>query len=327
MKNTRIYSIIILLSLITAIACETDITVDLPEPEDKLIVEGRIDQGGKARVFLSSNIGYFEPVSIPEISESTDISQYVSFLEESMGLIYDSTIVITVNNGQIIDSLKPSFIPEFPYFGYRGSEIVGEEGQNYRLDIAYKDKKYWAETYIPQAVQIDSVWYTFAQDNDTLGFLHFLFQDPVNVRNFYSMELQTVGEHTSYFPPYFGSFAFDDAGLDGDTIRYTPLTKAYDGNDFFQAEFEEEGDFENAVYHKFGSTVNLKLSSIDKQLFVFWMSFFKHLGTAGNPFTNPATLDSNIMGDKADGYWGGYGFEIKTVTIDSSLVVNEQNNN
>jgi len=325
MRNFAKYIILIAITAASFISCETDIKVDLPTPQYKLVVEGRIDQRNPGIIFLSQNIGYFEPVNIPEIDTNANIDDYVAYLEESMGLIYDSTILITVTDGISTDTLTPSFIPQFPYFGYRGSDITGESGNTYRLDIQDGDKTYWAETSIPEPVEIDSVWYTFENDSNTLGFLHFLFEDPQNVRNFYAIELMTVGEHLSYLPPYFGSFVLDDKGFDGDTIRYTPLTKAYDGNDFFQSASgdgndDQENSFENNVYHKFGSTVNIKLSSIDKTLFIFWMSFTKHLGTAGNPFTNPATLDSNISGDNAKGYWGGYGFKIKTVNIDSSLV-------
>lgn len=323
MKRTHTYQHImtIIVAILFIWGCETDITVDLPTPEEKLIVEGKIEKDEPAMVFLSRNRGYFEPVEIAEVSDSLVMSDYISMLEESMGLIYDSSLLITVSKGALTDTLTAGFtMTKFPYFGYFGNKITGNPGSTYSLEIHYKNNTYWSKTSIPPPVAIDSIWFTYKQDNDTLGFLHFLFEDPDNYRNFYALELKTVGEHYGYFSPYYGSHVFDDEGLNGDTIRYTPLTKAYDSNDFFQQEFENDTAWNEAVYHKFGDEVNIKLSSIDKPLFMFWMSFYKHLGTAGNPFTNPATLKSNISGGNADGYWGGYGSSITNITIDSTLV-------
>jgi hemin uptake protein HemP len=318
----------IILVSIFILSCETDITVDLPSPEEKLIVQGKIETGEKPFIFLSRNIGYFEPVNIPEFDESSDITELIKALENSMGLIYDSTVVMTVTDGNNhIDTLIPTIdIFQFPIFGYQAKNMIGQDGQSYRLDITYNGKDFWAETTIPQAVPIDSVWFEFLEENDTIGTLGFHILDPKNTRNFYTIESLVVNEQMSYNPPYIGSFILDDEGFDGDTIKYSPLLKSYNGNDFFDSSVEVETqeeyelDFNRKAYFDFGSTVSLKLSSIDVASYVFWTSFYVHLGTAGNPFTNPASLKSNIVGDNCDGIWAGYGTDIKTVTIDNSLV-------
>ncbi|MDA3911280.1 MAG: DUF4249 family protein [Bacteroidales bacterium] len=321
MKTTLKIFAIILVSIFI-FSCETDITVDLPTPEEKLIVQGKIETGENPFIFLSRNIGYFEPVNIPELDDSSDIQEIIQALENSMGLIYDSTIVMTVTDGSnFVDTLIPTInFFEFPNFGYQARNIVGQEGQSYRLDIQYKGKDYWSETIIPEAVSIDSIWFDFNEDNDTLGTLGFLYMDPAGIRNFYTIETLVVDEQFAYNPPYYGSYIFDDEQLDGDTIRYFPLLKSYDGNDFFQTNSEGQNDFNQKAFYEFGSTVNIKLSSVDVATFIFWTSFIKHLNTAGNPFTNPASLKSNIVGDNCDGIWAGYGANIKTVTIDNSLV-------
>jgi len=318
----HIQIIILSIIIITFFSCETDITVDLPTPEEKLIVQGKIESGEKPFVFLSRNIGYFEPVNIPELDENSDIDEIINALENSMGLIYDSTIVMTVTDeNNFIDTLIPTInFFEFPNFGYQAKNIIGQEGQSYRLDIQYNGKSFWAETSIPQAVAIDSIWFDFNKESDTLGTLGFLFMDPGGIRNFYTIETLVVDEQFTYNPPYFGSYIFDDEQLDGDTIKYYPLLKGYDGNDFFQTNAEGQDDFNQKAYYKFGNTVNLKLCTVDVASFIFWTSFTIHLNTAGNPFTNPASLKSNIVGDNCDGIWAGYGASIETVTIDSTLI-------
>ncbi len=312
-------SIIVILLMIS---CETDITVDLPTPDEKLIVQGKVETGEHPFVFLSRNIGYFEPVNIPQLNEDSDLQEIITALESSIGIIYDSTIVMTITSFDgSIDTLIPTINPfEFPNFGYQARNIIGQEGQSYRLDITYKGENFWAETNIPEVVPIDSVWFNFNENNDTLGTLGFLFLDPSGIRNFYTIETMVAGEQFAYNPPYFGSYNFDDEQLDGDTIRYYPLLKSYEGNDFFESNTNGDNEFNEKAFYKFGNTVNIKLSTIDINTFIFWTSFTIHLNTAGNPFTNPASLKSNIVGDNCDGIWAGYGADIKTVTIDSSLV-------
>jgi hypothetical protein len=315
-------SILSILVSVLFFACETDITVDLPTADEKLIVQGKIENNEKAFVFLSKNIGYFDPVNIPELTEDSDIQDIISALETSVGLIYDSTLLMTITNGNITDTLLPSInFTSFPYFGYQSKAMKGQIGNSYRLDINYNGNNFWSETTIPQPIPIDSVWFNFNENNDTIGTLALLFRDPKNIRNFYTLETQVQEEQIGYYPPYFGSFVFDDAELDGDTIRYYPILKGYDGNDFFETSTEDNDDFSAKAFYRFGSTVNIKMSSIDVASFVFWMSYFKHLGTAGNPFTNPATLKTNINGENCDGIWAGYGAEILTVQIDSSLLI------
>ena len=51
-------------------ACEKDITVDLPEAEPKVIVEGYIAAGEPAYVFLSRLTSFFEPTDSLALLES-----------------------------------------------------------------------------------------------------------------------------------------------------------------------------------------------------------------------------------------------------------------
>lgn len=312
--KTKYLSLTIISALcILLFSCETDITVDLPKAQEKIIVEGFIENNIRARVFLSKNASYFDVV------DSTSLSDI---------LIYDSLTLVTVTNRNIIDTLTPGFFPKYPYYAYTGTnKMIGQIGESYRLDITYQGNHIWAETTIPEAVNIDSVWFEYYEESDIYGTLGFSFIDPANVRNYYSLELYTSDEQSWFFPPYYGTSVFDDNLLDGDTINYSPLLKGYDSNDYFQEDIEEEEPEEEEIntdaYHKFGSTVNLKLSSINIEHYVFWTSYNRHLSTTGNPFTNPASIQSNINGENCEGIWGGYGSNILTVKIDESLLIPE----
>ncbi len=326
--SKHIITALIVSIVVLNIACETDITVDLPKPEEKLIVQGRIENGLRPFVFLSRNTGYFDPVEIPTLDENSNLDEIQHAMTNSLGIIYDSTVLITVSDGNLKDTLSPAInIFKFPYFGYQAKTLVGEFGKNYRLEITYKNNSYWATTNIPYPVDIDSVWFEFAPNNDTCGSLGFLVYDNPNARNFYYVESQVLTEQVDFHKPYLSTNIFDDEFTNNDTIYFIPLLRGYDENDFLtpidyseQTFDEQDIEFIETAYYDVGETVNIKLSSIDKDSFLFWMSFYKHLSTASNPFTNPASLRSNIHGENCEGIWAGYGASVKTVEINESLI-------
>ncbi len=63
-----------------------------------------------------------------------------------------------------------------------------------------------------------------------------------------------------------------------------------------------------------GDTLTLKWCSIDKKVYDFWKSFVYASNVAGNPFSTPINLKTNIS-NGALGVWAGYG------TVYSTLVV------
>ena len=52
----------IFLFLIIFISCQEEITLDLPQAVEKLVVEGTIENGFPPYVILSKNQGYFDPI-------------------------------------------------------------------------------------------------------------------------------------------------------------------------------------------------------------------------------------------------------------------------
>ena len=62
-------------------------------------------------------------------------------------------------------------------------------------------------------------------------------------------------------------------------------------------------------------TIVIKFCTIDLPHFNFWESFEIAAFNEGNPFSAPATINSNIQGGGI-GVWGGYG-----VTYDTLIAV------
>lgn len=327
-----IYISAIIISFLTILSCETDITIELPEPQNKLVVEGFIESNNNPYVFLTRNSGYFDPVDSTSlykmlILDSTTIPmlQLIGFSDSEIEMFeFAEELVITVTELQtnIIDTLKPTVIPYFPFFGYEGNLITGTNNYSYKLDILYNGKEYYSTTSIPEPVPIDSIW--FNSDPlyaDTLGTIGIRFIDPPQIGNFYAMHNMVEGEHFTFLKPYFGMDLLDDRYLNGDTINWSAITKAKANNDFFEGEFDPEADWWIEGLFSLNSIVKIRLSSIDSEHFRFWNSLSRHLSTDGNPFVNPASVVSNLHEENVLGIWGGYGTSIERVHITDSATI------
>src|SRR5438128_2175171 len=89
--NTSSLSVIILLAFIIT-ACQKEITIDLPQPKEKIVVEGHVEQGQKPYVILTKNQGYFSPVDSATLFNSIIQNGFV-----------------TVNDGVTTDTLHLTF--------------------------------------------------------------------------------------------------------------------------------------------------------------------------------------------------------------------------
>ena len=139
--NSLIIKTLFIIIPIIFLSCEKEITVDLPEPEQRLVVEGWIEQGDYATVILTKNMPYFGK------TDSTTLVQMINF-----------PATVTLSNGEISETLiKTLNFDYFPPIIYRGTIIKGEIGKTYYLTINSEGKQLTASTTIPPPVKFDSL--------------------------------------------------------------------------------------------------------------------------------------------------------------------------
>ncbi|UPT68962.1 MAG: DUF4249 domain-containing protein [Sphingobacteriales bacterium JAD_PAG50586_3] len=78
----------LLVGLVFLQSCEKEITVDMPQPDPKIVVEGYIFEGERPYVILSKNSPYFAPIDSAALVNT---------------FIYDA--VVTVSDGTNTDTL------------------------------------------------------------------------------------------------------------------------------------------------------------------------------------------------------------------------------
>lgn len=286
--------------------CIRDISVELPRPEDKLVVEAYIELDSFAVVFLTKNAAYFDPIDIAELENY---------------IVWGDDAIVTVSDGTTIDTLIPAIFEKYPHKGYIGTQIKGKVFGEYELSIYYDNNEYTSVTRIPDVIEIDSVWYELWIEDQSLGALGFSWQDPPGLGDYYTVSARVEGKQKTFYRPFFSWHVLDDKLEDGRVMEYFPFFRPYDGNAYFGQERDTSLSGIHYILYKIHDTVSLKLSTIDLYTYRFWNSWYRNFVTDGNPFANPATVLTNIEGENVEGYWGGYGSYITTIFIEDSITV------
>ncbi len=268
-------------------SCEKNISLDLPEPEVKLVVEGFIESGSFPYLFLTKNSAYYSTFSLLEINNN--------FVHGAIVKVFDGTDTVTLQEF-IIDTAGVQISV------YYSVGMIGQTNKTYSLHIEAEGMVVDAFTTIPPFVPLDSIWVVYNEKQE--------FPDKVKLMCRLNDPPQ-LGQYVRYFTkansqgflPGLNS-VFDDAIING-TIFDFPLDKGYNRND--SIDFDSYGFFDK------GDTITVKWCNIDKAHFNFWRTLEFSVGGQGSPFASPIKIKSNIIGGL--GIWGGYASTFKTIIV------------
>lgn len=260
-------------------ACTPEPDLDLIAYEQKLVIDGAIEDKGYARVFLSYSASYFE-----EIDSANVLNLIVG------------TAKVTVSDGTTSEILTLRRDNNyFPPYIYESTSLRGQAGKTYTLTVDLKGQRYTASTTIPPPAKFNGLWFEDVPEKDSLGYLYGSITDDPAVANYYRIFTERLNTDTRYIPVYLS--AVGDQYFNGKTFTFSIL--------------RGPEDFTNIVddlYFKKGDTVMVKLCTMDKAHFDFWRTLERELYVVGNPFASSGNeIISNIDGRKALGVWGGYG--------------------
>ncbi|HIF13993.1 MAG TPA: DUF4249 domain-containing protein [Bacteroidetes bacterium] len=280
-----------IIAIINLISCSKEITIDLPTPEEKFVVEGYIENGNPPAILLTRSQPYFSSFSLDQIDD-------LFVKGASITLSCEGQVYNFIEFPIPIDSNTTIYIYSIP-------TIIGEVGKKYDIKIEAEGKILTASTHIPEPVAIDSLYWIqhpeFDLGNDSLVTLMALFKDPDTSGNFY--RYFTKRNNEEFKPGYFGS-VFDDLFWNGIDID-APFPRGQNKTE----------DFDRDTYSYFfkGDHVFFKLASIDQITYDFWRTLEQDDAGSGNPFGTATKILSNIEGGL--GIWSGYGISIDTLTI------------
>ena len=240
---------------------EQEIELELPPYESQIVVECYLIPGQPMTLLLTKSAAYFDPLP----------TENFEFLER---ILEDSAEVAIRHNGVTYEMRNELFFnaTTSKLFNYVNPELVPEEFENdFFLNIKTKDgREITSQTRLLPVVPIDSVVVEFNEEQDTLArVLTYLPEDP-STDNYYRRmlhegSLDSIPEQ---------DFTTNDDFVDDEQLVFGS------GFDF------KEGDIViNSIFH------------IDREYFDFLESVFFAIDANGNPFGQPAAINSNVEGD------------------------------
>ncbi len=290
MKIQRIRSVLyFFLPAMLLSSCQKQVNIDLPEPENKLVIEGWIEQDQYPVVSVTRNSPYFSAV---------DSNTLVNlFILNAQVFVSDG-----VQTEQLTLDFSNAMLGVWPFICYRGSMIKGEIGKSYSLTIYAEGDTITGVTTIPEPVTLDSIWWKPDNqsnvENDSLGYLWATYNDNPNLKQYFRLFTMRKGKDKDWVP-LFGS-TFDDIFFNGISFTFSMYRGIPSLSDIEAIENDPE-----LFYFKKGDTIDVKITSIDREHYDFWRTVEQEYYSGGNPFIFPVVIRHNVKG--AVGVWGGYG--------------------
>ncbi len=293
------------------ISCEKDLTLQLPEGEEKLVVEGHIEQGAPPVVVLTRSVPIFAPIDLTKLNEAFvhDAKITVSTSGQSVTLQEFSSAQLPP---QIVQQIEDQYgislggSSGFELYFYSTTQMLGEVGKIYDLQIEHEGKLLTAKTSIPQLNPIDSLWTEPHPNpaNDSLVTLWYLYKDPDTLGN--TVRYFTSRNHEPFYPGYFSSVFTDELVNGSKNIKF-PLSRGQ------ARQNTEDINFDVYGYFWKGDTVRIRWCAIDNAHYRFWYTLEADRGSSGSPISSPVKIKSNINGGL--GIWGGYGVSNHSIII------------
>ncbi len=240
---------------------EKEIDLELPLYESQIVVECYLEPGEPFVLLLTKSAAYFDPIP----------TENFEFIEK---ILEDSATVTIRHKGNVYELKNEIYFNPSTrkVYNYHNPESVPEDFDNdFTLNITTKDgREVFAKTRILPIVKIDSVVVEFNPERDTLArVLTYVPEDP-NADNYYRRMLNVGSLDT--IPDQ--DFTTNDDFVDDDVIVFG---SGYD--------FEEGDTVFNSIFH------------IEREYYDFLESIFFAIDANGNPFGQPAAINSNVEGD------------------------------
>lgn len=281
MRNSIIKSIFAIISIVSFSSCEKVIDIDLKESDNKLVIEGKINNLGECTVKLSQVKNYDQNNDFFSIS--------------------DAVVVISDNQGNL-DTLQ---------FGMQGmfysDEIIGTPGVTYSLNILWNNKTYTSVCKMPELVEIDSLSLrkeVFFIDTTLVTIVH--FNDPGNVNNYYRY-LYSVNDLS--IKNYFVESDKFYNGLKVETR--IPIFELSPSNGPGGPGNPGPGPGPGPLTP---DTIKVEMWGIDKSMELYYRTLAATIDAASGQQAAPANPESNITGD-AIGYFTAYSVSKASILI------------
>ena len=326
------------------LSCQEEITLDLPKGDNKLVVQGSIENGFPPYVILTNNQGYFEPIDSDTYANLfvTDVESIRVWYTDDDGIIADSRYLELISP-DLSELITGQSLPLYTVTDIDGTNVnnyqFSQAGRTYFLEINWNNQIITSETTIPTPTPLDCLWVEQNEtaDKDFKCDIRAIYSDPANQQNNILIKSKRIehykrdGEHTDSIQCKIinepdPTLKLVDAGPD-------ILINGQSFETYFPR--PDEGGFPTGKYNSThtkdcndtlvefkNDVVLIKFCQIDEPSMKFWRGLVRQVGTNGNPFAEPMNLVSNI--NNGLGIWTGYGAVYYKVPIIKGIVIKNQ---
>lgn len=282
MRNIILLSTIILSITTLFFSCEDD--VDIVSYEPQIVVEGQIESGQYASVLLSWSAPFTGKM------DTTDLLNHII-----------KTARVTIRNSSEEETLLLRINwDKLPPYEYVTTNMKGRVGEKYTLKVEYIDRVITAETFIPEPVEIEDLWYVKKKEDDKYGYLHVRFTNSSDYA--YLFSTRVIGEEAVFTPCLYGSIDNKFYPKDKEVSLQINRGLTFIPNRNYTTYFQDT------------SVVRVKLATQSYEGYTFWQSYQNLVLNSENPlFPSTSMLKGNVNG--ALGFWTGYGISTRTIDL------------
>jgi|WetSurMetagenome_2_1015567.scaffolds.fasta_scaffold240970_1 hypothetical protein len=254
-KYTILLSVL-LLSVLTA--CEEVISIDYKTSSSQVVIEGNVyDETGPYTINISKSVAIDDPSTYPPVTGAT------------------VTISDNAGNAETLAETSSGI--------YQTSTLQGTPGRTYTLTVTADGQTYIANSTMPAAVEIDSLYSSKMGDTE-IHQVNIDLTDPADIQNYYRLVDVVNGK-----------------SLGNDLIANDELSQ---GKEIKGTLFYNEEDL------KAGDILTIWLETIDKGVY----TYFNTASLSNQNSATPANPKSNIS-NKALGYFNACSVRKKSIVI------------
>lgn len=276
-------TLIILIAMIV-LACQKEIVLEQPYYEKQVVVDGYIESGHYAYIFLTA--------SSPFLTEYDSVSITETFIN-------NATITLTSSLGEteVLTLFRQNTF--FPPFVYRSVSIKGKVGATYQLDVKVGGRLITATTTIPVPPVVDSIY--MEPSTDSTGILKASLHFNTGKNGYVLMQVKsTLSEenlHACYNPVL---------SIDADnTQAIANILRSRETSMYYVHPQEEYYSGYPKFQYSLNDSILVKIGSLDQEGFQVMKSVFLDQASNENPFIFHNDLVTNING--GIGRWTGIG--------------------
>ena len=265
------------------IGCSSEVDLEQPAYDSKIVVDGWIEPDEPAHVFLTR--------SSPFLTQYDSASIRASFLNYAK-------ITLTTSSGEteVLTLFREKGF--FPPFVYKSVDIRGVVGLTYDIKIELSGHVVTASTTIPDPPVADMIWYD--AQSDSSGLINVKIHPSMTEQSWLYTQVKgskgSENYHPSYTPCYYlkpGHESFD-----------LPILRSRQTNLYLTDPMSHPYNKWPKYQYAIDDTVMVKVGAVDQQSYNVLKSLFADQLSMENPFAfNGTSIVSNING--GIGRWTG----------------------